>query len=247
MTRMAVVLAAVGALALSAMYLVRPANATQGDPHKVIICHRTDSEKNPYVRIDVDVASVDGDAGNDHGKGDHLLEHTGAVWAGPDTPKEPKWGDIIPPFYDDGVTPTGYPSLNWNDAGKAIFDNGCNPVTEQSVAESVAQSIEQSVAQSAEQSVAQSVEQSVAESVAQSAEQSVAESVAQSAEQSVAESVAQSAEGSVDAGTGTPAGSQPNTALGDSGVNPLPTVAFSLILLGSLGALAYANVKGARS
>jgi len=225
-----VTLAAIGAIALSAMYLVRSAQATEGDPHKVNICHRTNSVTNPYVLIDVDVASVDGDSGNDNGQGDHLLEHTGPVWDAntvyPPPHNGDQWGDIIPPFYDDGVTLTGYPSLNWDDAGKAIFANGCN-APGQSVEESVAQSVEESVAQSAEESVAQSVE----------------ESVAQSAEQSVA----QSAEGSVEAGTGTPAGSQPNTAFGGSGSNPLPTVAFSLILLGSLGALAYANVKGARS
>jgi len=68
------------------------------------------------------------------------------------------------------------------------------------------------------------------------------ESVAES--QSQAES--QSPEGSVEAGTGTPAGSQPNTSLLQGAVSVLPTVVFSLILLGSLGALAFANVKMAR-
>jgi hypothetical protein len=52
---------------------------------------------------------------------------------------------------------------------------------------------------------------------------------------------------SVLAGTGTPAASTANTALFGDGSSPLPTVAFSLILLASLGALAYANVKSVRS
>jgi hypothetical protein len=83
-------------------------------------------------------------------------------------------------------------------------------------------------------------EQSVAESVAESVSESVAESVS--------ESVAESASGeqSVEAGTGTPAASQPNTALGVNGSSPLPMIAFSLILLTSLGSLAYANVKAVR-
>lgn len=64
-----------------------------------------------------------------------------------------------------------------------------------------------------------------------------------SPEQSVAQSVAQSAEQSVEAGTGTPAGSVPNSALGSDGPSPLPTILFSMALLASLGTLAYANVK----
>ena len=51
--------AATAALALSMAYLVRPVLATQPDPlHKVTICHRTDSEKNPYVQITVGRTTV---------------------------------------------------------------------------------------------------------------------------------------------------------------------------------------------
>jgi Prealbumin-like fold domain len=91
----------------------------------------------------------------------------------------------------------------------------------------------------------ESASPSVAESVAESAsaEQSVAESA--SAEQSVAASA--SGEQSVEAGTGTPAESQPNSALSLIGGGALPTIAFSLILLASLAALAYANVKAVRN
>ncbi len=84
---------------------------------------------------------------------------------------------------------------------------------------------------------------SVAESVAESIPASVAESVPASVKQSVAESVEQS----VEAGTGTPQQSQPNTALSQNGSSPLPTIAFSLILLASLGTLAYANIKTVRT
>jgi hypothetical protein len=85
------------------------------------------------------------------------------------------------------------------------------------------------------------------ESVEQSVAESVEESVAESEEESVAESVEESGEQSVEAGTGTPEESAPDGALSLNGVGPLPTIAFSLILLASLGALAYANVKSVRS
>jgi hypothetical protein len=91
-----------------------------------------------------------------------------------------------------------------------------------------------------------SVQCSEAQSVPPSAEQSVKASVSASVPASVAASVPASAEGSVKAGTGTPAASTSNTALFGDGSNPLATIAFSLILLASLGALAFANVKTVR-
>jgi hypothetical protein len=90
-------------------------------------------------------------------------------------------------------------------------------------------------------------QQSIPASVEQSIPASVEQSVAASVSASVPASVPASAEGSVKAGTGTPAASTSNTALFGDGSNPLPTIAFSLILLASLGALAYANVKTVRS
>lgn len=48
-------------------------------------------------------------------------------------------------------------------------------------------------------------------------------------------------------GTPTAAPSQPDTAMGQlQGPSPLPTIAFALILLLSLGTLAYANVRSVR-
>lgn len=65
--------------------------------------------------------------------------------------------------------------------------------------------------------------------------------------QSVAESVPPaSAAQSVEAGTGTPAASQPNTSLTAPGGGMLPTILFSFLLIASLGTLAYTNVRAMR-
>lgn len=81
----------------------------------------------------------------------------------------------------------------------------------------------------------------------QSVEESVPGSVEESVPGSVEQSVAESGEQSVKISTGTPEESTPDGSLLGLGSNPLATIAFSLILLASLGGLAYANVKAARS
>ncbi|HLE59201.1 MAG TPA: hypothetical protein VJA85_06110 [Candidatus Limnocylindria bacterium] len=72
----------------------------------------------------------------------------------------------------------------------------------------------------------------------------VAASPSPTPEESVLESA--TPEGSQAGGTGTPEASVGDGAVGFGGVSPIPTVVFSLILLASLGALAYANVRSAR-
>jgi hypothetical protein len=105
---------------------------------------------------------------------------------------------------------TGYSSLNWNTAGQAIFDNGCNGAAAQLVGE----------------------------------DESEGESIIG---HDPAESAAGSGDQGIEAGVGTPAGSMPDGAQPFDGSSPLPTIAFSVILLASLGALAYANVKSVRN
>ena len=68
----------------------------------------------------------------------------------------------------------------------------------------------------------------------------------ESASPSAAEESA-SGEQSVEAGTGTPEESTADSSLFGEGAGSLATIAFSLILLASLGTLAYANVKTVRN
>lgn len=83
-----------------------------GNETKTTICHRTASHTNPYNVITVDNNATNGNGG----LGDHYNIHTGPVY--PSTGPDGKWGDIIPPV-------EGNQGQNWNNAGKAIYDNNC--------------------------------------------------------------------------------------------------------------------------
>jgi hypothetical protein len=118
---------ALGALSVAALVgstLAIGATAASGDPStNVTICHRTNSNTNPYVQITVDESAVDGLGGGS----DHLGAHTGPVWDETLKAQHIKWGDIIPPFDASGVDrPDTSLIANWP-AGQAIFENGCDP------------------------------------------------------------------------------------------------------------------------
>ncbi|MEX2293734.1 MAG: hypothetical protein WD691_08085, partial [Acidimicrobiales bacterium] len=81
---------------------------------EVTICHATDSDTNPYVRITVDESAVDG-----VGAADHFGTHTGPIWDSTLKAQHISWGDLIPP-----VAPY-HAGLNWTTAGQAIWTNGC--------------------------------------------------------------------------------------------------------------------------
>ena len=124
-------LVGVAAFASTSLVLVGPTASAfpAPDPPKVTICHRTNSVKNPYVKITVAESAVDG-----IGNSDHLSEHLGPVFDSSQSYPPPhngdQWGDIIPPFNENGPgndRPNTSLTLNWP-AGQAIFNNDCNPV-----------------------------------------------------------------------------------------------------------------------
>jgi hypothetical protein len=98
-----------------------PESPGNSGPHKHTICHRTRSATNPYVVITVDFHAVDGEIVDSHG--DHAERHDGPVFDPATMGNGDVWGDIIPPF----TTPDGasYEGMNWTEAGRSIFDNGC--------------------------------------------------------------------------------------------------------------------------
>lgn len=100
-----------GATLVPAVFATPPA-----PDHKVTICHRTNSNTNPYVVITVDIAS----AGHLHGG--HDTQHLGPVWDPTLKARKIEWGDIIPPYAYGAFR---YPGLNWTSQGQAIWANDC--------------------------------------------------------------------------------------------------------------------------
>jgi hypothetical protein len=85
---------------------------------KVTLCHRTNSDNNPYVVITVSINSVIKGAGHDG--------HNGPVYQPGMKSAGQKWGDIIPSFtYTNKDGSSGsYAGKNWP-AGQALFNVGC--------------------------------------------------------------------------------------------------------------------------
>ena len=95
-----------------------PSGGGGGTPQKVTLCHRTNSDHNPYVRITVSTNSVIKSSGHEG--------HNGPVYAAGMKAAHQKWGDIVPSFTYTSKTggSASYGGKNWP-AGQAIFDAGC--------------------------------------------------------------------------------------------------------------------------
>jgi len=116
----------VASLAMTLLLGVAPASATRPTGHKVTICHATNSVTNPYVEINVDIASAgfpDDGSGHDGHLG-NVPANVAELQAMKDAGEH--WGDVIPAYTYDGVTPSfNYPGLNLTPAGLALLENHC--------------------------------------------------------------------------------------------------------------------------
>lgn len=109
---------------IGSLCMVTASAADQPDrDHKITICHRTNSDTNPYVQITVDKHAADGVAAK-NGPADHYGEHQGPIWNDTLKPQHIEWGDIIPPV--EGF----HSGLNWTGGGQAIYRNGCDVPSE---------------------------------------------------------------------------------------------------------------------
>jgi outer membrane biosynthesis protein TonB len=111
-------LASITIAGLMSIALIGPALATQPDPeHKVQLCHRTASDTNPYVLIEVDEAAVDTHLHNGQGhpakenpdgspRNDYLYVK-GEAECEPGDPEEPE----VTPTPTPEVTPTPTPEV----------------------------------------------------------------------------------------------------------------------------------------
>jgi hypothetical protein len=230
--RMLIALAAMGIIALALGYFVHPVYA--GGVAKL-----QESQQN-----------TDSSDASDECKDEDAVPAGKVLWHFILNGLEPGITSAVPGHFEfDGAGTLDVSSSKWNPDGKThhfyVFTTGDDILLDATadIGDSAYNNLVLSHichGDETEQSIPASAEQSVAASVSASVPASVAASVP-------AASVRASAEQSVKAGTGTPAASTSNTALFGDGSNPLPTIAFSLILLASLGTLAYANIRSVRS
>ncbi|MFL6206164.1 MAG: DUF5979 domain-containing protein [Acidimicrobiales bacterium] len=124
--------AAVALLTIFTLLGLGGAVAGAGQEGSVTICHRTNSNHNPYV---VESPSVQGQ----NGAADHLQEHQGPLWDPTLKKQKIEWGDVIAPIAgvsDDPSTPDvdeskgsqAYQELEEQQAGEgqAFIDRGCH-------------------------------------------------------------------------------------------------------------------------
>ncbi len=104
--------------ALIAVAVLTPTTTLATQPatgQKVTLCHATNSDTNPYVKITVDIAS------SGYVKSGHN-HHAGPIWSAGLKAQHIGWGDIIPSYTYGAFT---YLGLNNTTAGLALLAANC--------------------------------------------------------------------------------------------------------------------------
>jgi hypothetical protein len=104
-------------IALAASAFAFSGGAATAAAQKVTICHRTNSDTNPYVQISPAAQGVlNGHAGHDDPR----------IWAPGLKAQGLKWGDIIPAFGDfPGLNLDKTGGFDGTTTGEEILENGC--------------------------------------------------------------------------------------------------------------------------
>ena len=109
--------AAIALLLISALVGLGGATASAENEGNVEICHRTNSNANPYVTPPPNQSGQNGGT-------DHFIEHTGPLW-NPDLKKAHiEWGDIIPPSADHPLGSEAYQALAATQAWQDFVNGG---------------------------------------------------------------------------------------------------------------------------
>ena len=105
-------------VALAASAFAFSGSAATAAAEKVTICHRTNSDTNPYVQISPSANGV---------LNGHAKQHDDPfIWAPGLKASGQKWGDIIPAFGSyPGLNLTNVGGFDGKTTGQEILDNGC--------------------------------------------------------------------------------------------------------------------------
>jgi hypothetical protein len=105
-------------IALAAGAFAFAGSSASAAANKVTICHRTNSDSNPYVEISPAANGV---------LNGHAAQHDDLfIWTPTLKATGQKWGDIIPAFGDfPGLNLTTQGGYNGTTTGQQILDNGC--------------------------------------------------------------------------------------------------------------------------
>lgn len=112
--------AATALLTLTALIGLGSSTVGADQEENITICHRTNSNANPYIIITTDASGQNGGT-------DHLHEHEGPLWNADLKKQKIEWGDVIPPPPGQTEGSQAYEELlDGGGTFEAFLENGCS-------------------------------------------------------------------------------------------------------------------------